>query len=300
MTRAQRFRYEMFVRVRDFGAAHIALFPEKSRIGQAFARVAAEVNAIEEHRKNQVLSTSEARRVKATTRAAVFNYMKTVALAARRVTQPDVKENPFRVPSRRNLELELTTARAFIEQAERRQGEFVDFGLPPTFLSDFRSLVNNLQYAVDGRLGSRALRKKAKAGTESAIARSGEVIRDLDALVAIALRDDPDTFAAWGAARRIEALGSSSRTVKNAASVAVSAGAPVVEPAEGPAIDAVSQLVVEVPAVAQLLAQSPTVAPVSRAVAEPAPTASLATAVTTEAAAPTLVPPLEQVLGRAS
>jgi len=262
--------------------------------------VAAEVNAIEEHRKNQVLSTSEARRVKATTRAAVFNYMKTVALAARRVTQPDVKENPFRVPSRRNLELELTTARAFIEQAERRQGEFVDFGLPPTFLSDFRSLVNNLQYAVDGRLGSRALRKKAKAGTESAIARSGEVIRDLDALVAIALRDDPDTFAAWGAARRIEALGSSSRTVKNAASVAVSAGAPVVEPAEGPAIDAVSQLVVEVPAVAQLLAQSPTVAPVSRAVAEPAPTASLATAVTTEAAAPTLVPPLEQVLGRAS
>jgi hypothetical protein len=273
VTRAQRFRYEMFVRVRDFGAAHMTLFPETSRIGQAFARVAGEVAAIEEHRKDHVVGTAEARRVKATTRAAVFDYMKTIALAARRVTRPDVKENPFRVPSRRNLELELATARAFIEQAEQRHDEFVAFGLPATFLSDFTTLVDNLQQAVDGRLGSRALRRKASAGTRSAIARASEVIRDLDALLAIALHQDPDTFAAWSAARRIEGLASASRTVRNAASTLAAlpettATGPVAEPAREPT----------------------TQAPPS------APSEAL---VTTESA-PTPVPPLQQVMGRAS
>ena len=38
MTRRQRFKYEMFVRVRDFGVARAALFPEASKSGQAFAR----------------------------------------------------------------------------------------------------------------------------------------------------------------------------------------------------------------------------------------------------------------------
>ena len=39
MTKEQRFKYQMFVRVRDFGVVHAALFPEASKGGQAFARV---------------------------------------------------------------------------------------------------------------------------------------------------------------------------------------------------------------------------------------------------------------------
>ena len=87
MTRQQRFKYEMFVRVRDFGAAHAALFPESSKGGQAFARVSSAVAEIDEHMKNHVLGRAEARRVKAATRGAVYEYMKTIAMAARRVTQ---------------------------------------------------------------------------------------------------------------------------------------------------------------------------------------------------------------------
>lgn len=304
MTRAQRFRYQMFVRVRDFGAAHTLLFPEQSKIGQAFARVAEEVTAIETHGKDHVVGTAEARRVKAATRAAVFNYMKTLALAARRVTRPDVKENPFRLSRGRNLARELATARAFIEQAHTRQDEFIEFGLPTTFLSDFTALVNNLQQAVDGRLGSRARRSKALAGIRNAIARGTEVIRDLDALLAIALRDDPDTYAAWSAVRRIEGLASSSRTVTNVASTLtalpeVATTAPVVAPAA--AVDAE-------PATAKaaepaLPASSTPVAPAD--VAPPASSADVAPSAPSDApappeSAPATVAPLQQVLGRAS
>ena len=89
MTRLQRFKYQMFVRVRDFGTAHAALVPEGSKGGQALARVTSAVAEIEERLKNHVLGRAEARRVKAATRAAVFEYLKTIAAAARRVTQPE-------------------------------------------------------------------------------------------------------------------------------------------------------------------------------------------------------------------
>jgi len=83
MTRPQRFKYEMFVRARDFGTAHTALFPEFSKGGRAFARVSSSVAEIDEHMKNHVLGRAEARRVKAATRGAVFEFLKTIAKAAR-------------------------------------------------------------------------------------------------------------------------------------------------------------------------------------------------------------------------
>lgn len=226
MTKHQRYKHEMFVRVRDFGAARKALFPESSRSGKTFAKVAAAVVAIEEHRKQHVVATAEARRVKAATRAAVFDYMKAIALAARRVTQPDVRENLFIVPRRRSLERELSTARAFIEEADKRQDEFLEFGLPPTFISELRTLVDNLQQAVDVRLGSRTERRGAGAGTRNVLAKGLDAIRDLDVLVAMATREDPTTFAAWSAARRIEGQSRSSASVKNVATTVAASPAP--------------------------------------------------------------------------
>jgi len=82
MTKEQRFKFEMFVRVRDFGLVHAALFPEASKGGQAFARVSSAVAEIDEHMKDHVLGRAEARKVKAATRGAVFEFLKTIAKAA--------------------------------------------------------------------------------------------------------------------------------------------------------------------------------------------------------------------------
>lgn len=208
MTRQQRFKYEMFVRVRDFGTAHTALFPEFSKGGQAFARVSAAVAEIDEHMKNHVLGRAEARRVKAATRGAVFGYLKTIAMAARRVTRPEPGVSPFRLPRRRSLSAELATARAFIEEAATRQAEFEQFGLPPTFISDLRAMVHELQQAADVRISSKTVRRRALAGIKTALAQGLDAARDLDVIVAIMTREDPTTFAAWTSARRIEGQGS--------------------------------------------------------------------------------------------
>jgi hypothetical protein len=160
MTRQQRFKYQMFVRVRDFGAAHAALFPEASKGKQAFARVLAAVTALDEQQKEHLLGLAEARRIKAATRDAVFDYMKTIAAAARRITQQEPAESPFVLPRKRRLGAELASARVFMEAASSRQKEFEAFGLPPTFISDFKALVDQLQQAADVRLSSRTVRRK--------------------------------------------------------------------------------------------------------------------------------------------
>lgn len=221
MTRQQRFKYEIFVRVRDFGTAHAALFPEATKGNQAFARVLSAVAEIDEHSKNHVLGRAEARRIKAATRVSVFDYLKTIAAAARRVTRAESAVNPFVLPQRRSLAGELSTARAFMEEAATRQAEFEQFGLPATFIADFRARVEQLQQAADVRFSSKTVRRKAQAGISTALGQGLDAARDLDVIVAIATRQsDPTTFAAWTSARRIEGLRSGAAKVPVAPPVA--------------------------------------------------------------------------------
>lgn len=198
MTRQQRFKYEMFVRVRDFGVAHAALLREGSMGAQALARVAAAVAEIDEHLKDHVLGRSDARRVKTETRNAVYEYLKTLAEAARRVTRSEPGVSPFRLPRYRSLRAELATARAFLQEAS------------------------------DVRLSSKTVRRQALAGIKTALAQGLEAVRDLGVFVAIATRQDPTSFAAWTAARRIE--GQRATAVKPPAEPA--AVAPPADPAE--------------------------------------------------------------------
>ena len=80
MQRKQRYRYDMLVRVRDYGMAHKEVFPEASSGGQAVARVTRAVAAVDEHMKAQVLAKEDSGRVKAATRAAVYDYVLTGVL----------------------------------------------------------------------------------------------------------------------------------------------------------------------------------------------------------------------------
>ncbi len=128
--------------------------------------------------------------------------MKTIAQAARRVTRLERDVNPFRMPRRRTFKVEITTARSFIEEAEKRQEKFVGIGLPPTFISDFKALVDELQQAVDLRLNSETARGRAQAGIAAALAQGFDVIRDLDVVVSVATRQEPVVAAAWRSASR--------------------------------------------------------------------------------------------------
>jgi hypothetical protein len=206
MRKEQRYRHEMFVRVRDFGVANAARFPESTSGGQMFAQVAAAVDAIEAHLTRRVMARTEASRVKATTREAVTRYMHALAATGRRVAKSEKGVNPFRMPARKSAASILAAARVFIEEAERRQAQFVQFGLPEGFIGEFRTHVDDLERAINAQLNSRSARRRAQAGIENTLADGLDVIRNLDVIVANVMRDDPTSLAGWDGARRIDGL----------------------------------------------------------------------------------------------
>lgn len=207
MNKSQRYRYEMFGRVSGFGADHQDLFPEPSTAREWFKQVAAAVAAIDGYLKQRVLARTEARRVKAATRVAVYEYMKTIAHVARRIVRGESGENPFAMPGRRTIQAVLSTARAFVDEATKRQEQFVRYGLPPAAIGEFQALVDTLQRAAMTKQTSRTSRDEVQAAIQSTLEHGLEVIRDLDAAVAVATREDPVRLAAWRTARRIEGQG---------------------------------------------------------------------------------------------
>ena len=233
MRKAQRYRYEMFVRVRDFGKTNSDVFPESSTGGQAFAEVSAAVAAMERHLTDRDLARVEARRVKATTRAAVESYMQTLARTARRATRDESVPSPFVLPAQKTMEALLSKARLFIEEAKPREAKFVALGLPATFISDFTTLVDTLQSALESKHSGRALKKKAETGIDHAIDQGFDAIRTLDVVVLNALRDDPVRLGHWRGARRLEGGRSSS---PKPVTVAPASSTPLVPAASEPAM----------------------------------------------------------------
>jgi hypothetical protein len=243
MTKTQRYKYETLVRVRNFGAEHQALFPEGSAVVGKFTQVASLVGAIETHLKNRALGTAGSRGVKASTREAVRRYLKTIAKVGRRVTGAERNKNPFRLPHRRNLAALIATARAFLEEAARRQDRFVEFGLPPTFISDLAALVSELEGAQSTHLDGKTMRANAQAGITTSVREGAAIVRDLDVLMELAPQVDEVLTATWKAASRVEGQSSSSAPPKTGEPDGEDqqpAGSPVTSDAANPSAPAVT------------------------------------------------------------
>lgn len=229
MTRDERYRWEMFVRVRDFGMAHHALFPESSIGGQAFAAVARAAAEVEKQTTDKVLAAAEGRREKAAARRALRDHMKTIAHTARGVarTLPGAGLT-FAMPKRRSDASLLERARAFIREGEARHDRFVQHGLAPTFVTDLHSLVDTFERAAEVRRQGRRALAGAQAALTSALTAGTDAVRSLDVVVINTFRGDPGALAAWRVARRLQGVSraaSRSRPVETPATTGETAGA---------------------------------------------------------------------------
>lgn len=204
MTRNQRLQYDRYVRVRNFGLAMRGVFPESSGVGRAFAVIAAAVSAIEDHMTRRAEARADARRVRTTTRQALSDAMRAIAATGRRVSASETGSRPFRMPRRQSVEVVLSTARQLLNEAQRREEGFVNLGMPPTFLADFRQRIDDLDRATNVQRDSRAHRRRADGGIATALAAAANALRDLDVAVPNAMRGDPVGLAQWSGARHLD------------------------------------------------------------------------------------------------
>ena len=202
MTKQDRQRYDMLIRVRDFGAQHGQQFAENSAAPAAFAVVSAEIERLAALNIT-ARNASEASRVadKAAARRVLGDVLIRAGQTARVIarTTPDLTA---RVPTPLPLadqEL-ITLARQFAERATPHVERFAALGIQ---LADLDTGIATFEQAVHRRGKGRNERVQTRAQVEAAFTRAYDAVAILDVSVANCLASDPVALAVWKHGRRV-------------------------------------------------------------------------------------------------
>ena len=215
-------RFNMLVRVGEFGTAHPDLFPADS-LG---ARTLAEFGDIVDRLRASVMSESSGRTAarqgtvsKTAARQTLRGTLEAIARTARGVAidTPGIAGG-FLVPDGKNDHELAIAARRFVDDATPLAASFVAHGLPASFVADLQAALESFERATSGRARARESHIGARAGITAAIDAAFAILPRLDAIVENRVAGDPTLLAAWRFARHVE--GRSGRTAAAAAATA--------------------------------------------------------------------------------
>jgi hypothetical protein len=201
-------RYEMLVRVRDFGTANTSLFPADSLGGQMFAATEAAVVALGQHAADEVSSrgaADEGSRARIAARQRLRTALDTVRRTARAVAlDTPGADGRFRRPSARGEQALMAAARASAQDARAISAALVAHGLPVAFLDELDATIRALEAAIRDHVAGLSANMVARSGLAAAIEAGMIAVQRLDAIVLNRLRGDPATYAVWERARHVE------------------------------------------------------------------------------------------------
>lgn len=199
-------RYEMQVRVVQFGNKHAASF---TGIATAkFAELATLVDATETKSAEQQSGFGEAAQqfeVKDTCRENLRDLMSDISRTAKSMEYAiDGISNKFffqRNMSDANL---LAKARAFHSESQPYNTDFIAYGLPTTFRADLNAAADAFEASFTNTAGATAEHVAATAATAAKIREGMIIVRILDGIVKNKYSNDPGNLAAWISASHVE------------------------------------------------------------------------------------------------
>ncbi len=200
-------RYEMLLRVQEFGTKHRDAFPPTSPGGQAFDALSQHVTTLTNQALSKLSSARQAEgRRKQAARTTVVEQLDTIVRCARVIAleTPGFGE-AFQLGRLRSSQSLLTTGRLFLQEAPNYHEAFVANGMPDTFVTDLKTLLDAFEQTVKAWEAGRGGHAAARAGIESTMAAVTISLGKLDIFVANRFRDDPETLALWERARKLEA-----------------------------------------------------------------------------------------------
>lgn len=208
MKDTERRRLEMFIRVREFGAAHAAQFPPTDFAGQQFAILDSAINALEQQTSAQSSGRSRVREStssKAAARDELLRDLEAISRTARAMalTAPGLNDK-FRIPHNQSNQTVLATARAAAADALPLKAEFIKRGMPDDFIEDLEADIEMLEQAVTHKAQGKDVHVAATAAIDREIERGMNAVRELDPVVRNKFASDSATLAAWSSATHVE------------------------------------------------------------------------------------------------
>jgi hypothetical protein len=208
MNNSELRRFDMFTRVRDFGAAHASAFPAASLGGRSFAEINAVVAALTSQAVAQTSGLAAARQStsgKATARATLRDELEMITRTARAmaIDTPGL-DDKFRLPRSSGDQALLNAARTFRRDAEPLKAAFIEHDMPADFLETLDGLISDFEQTLVSRHQSAEAHVAASAAIDVEIERGMNAARRLDSIVRNKFHNDPAMLAAWESVRHIE------------------------------------------------------------------------------------------------
>lgn len=200
-------RYEMLLRVRQFGNDQTSAFPDNSLGNQLFATLGQLVNDLETLGVKQVSGLGAARSstaTKAETRKTLLDSMFAINRTARAlaVESPGL-ENKFPAPRALSDQALLTAARAFAQNAVAHQEQFLRHELAADFLDELREQTNAFEQSITEKQAAVGTHRQAKVGLDNKIALGLQLVRQLDAVIQNKFKGNVVVLSNWTRASRI-------------------------------------------------------------------------------------------------
>jgi hypothetical protein len=130
-------RYEMLVRVSEFGEAHSHLFPESSLAGEMFATVGEAVTQLSAHTVSKMSTARGGTSTRALARRELRDRLEAIGRTAREIgATTEGLEDKFQLPATPTDLALLTAGRLFARDAEEFKTHFIAHAMPETFLAD--------------------------------------------------------------------------------------------------------------------------------------------------------------------
>ena len=201
MTDTERRKYEMFLRVREFGTTRASAFPQSTLAGELLSRldgVIAELDARMSAQSSNRGAAQEGTASKAAARDELRRDLDAISRTARvmALSMPGL-ENKFRAPRSVSDQALLSKARAFLTDASPLNAEFTRRGLPEDFLEDLSDDIQDFAQAITHTIQKREAQVASTAAIDDAIERGVNAVRELDVIMRNKFAADPTALAAW-------------------------------------------------------------------------------------------------------
>ena len=204
----QKRKFEMYLKVRDFYNAHKGDFPAGSIGGVFFAALLLLIEQIEQLNAEKFSAIGEVGQSvdeKGVAKDVVKDWLYDISDMARSMAF-DITglENKFRMPRNFGVPSLIAAARAFAADANEYKAQFIEYGLPETFIADLTAATDALEDAYNATDTDVQERVGTNAAFVPLFKDADEKVRRLDPVVRREYRTNAAAFGEWNYASHVE------------------------------------------------------------------------------------------------
>lgn len=210
MNKNDRVRYDMFIRVDEFGKTNAADFPAGGIGAARFADITGLIAQIQTLIGDQTASRDDARfnyntkgTMRENLRAEMSDINETAHSMVYQVAGIDLK---FRMPRGSSDVNMLAAARAFYANSEEYKTQMIEYGLPATFRHDLNDAIAEFEQSLNAPGAAMDSQVAATADLGEIIRRGMQAVRTLNGVVRNKYRANTGKLAAWLSASHIERM----------------------------------------------------------------------------------------------